>query len=39
VSANPAARGRQFLEELAEDYGCKRDYVEEAVRCELAIAA
>jgi uncharacterized protein (DUF433 family) len=29
----------ESIEELAEDYGCKRDYVEEAVRCELAIAA
>ena len=29
----------ESIDELAKDYGCERDYVEEAVRCELAIAA
>lgn len=29
----------ESIAELAEDYGCERGYVEEAVRCELAIAA
>ena len=26
-------------DELADDYGCERRYIEEAVRCELALAA
>jgi len=29
----------ESIDELAQDYGCERNYVEEAVRCELAIAA
>ena len=29
----------ESIAELAQDYGCERNYVEEAVRCELAIAA
>lgn len=29
----------ESIDELAQDYGCERGYVEEAVRCELAIAA
>jgi uncharacterized protein (DUF433 family) len=29
----------ESIDELANDYGCERGYVEEAVRCELAIAA
>ena len=29
----------ESTDELAQDYGCERNYVEEAVRCELAIAA
>jgi uncharacterized protein (DUF433 family) len=29
----------ESVAELAHDYGCQRGYVEEAVRCELAIAA
>ena len=29
----------ESIDELAQDYGCERDYVEEAVRCELALAA
>jgi uncharacterized protein (DUF433 family) len=29
----------ESVDELAQDYGCERNYVEEAVRCELAIAA
>lgn len=29
----------ESIEELAKDYGCERNYVEEAVRCELYIAA
>jgi uncharacterized protein (DUF433 family) len=32
-------KGGESIDELAEDYGCERGYVEEAVRCELAIAA
>ena len=29
----------ESIEELAQDYGCDRGYVEEAVRCELELAA
>lgn len=29
----------ESIDELAQDYGCKRNHVEEAVRCELALAA
>jgi len=29
----------ESMEELAKDYGCRREQVEEAVRCELALAA
>lgn len=29
----------ESIDELAQDYGCERGYVEEAVRCELALAA
>jgi len=29
----------ESIDELAGDYGCERDYVEEAVRCELTLAA
>ena len=29
----------ESIDNLAKDYGCKRGYVEEAVRCELAVAA
>jgi uncharacterized protein (DUF433 family) len=29
----------EAIDDLAEDYGCKRDQIEEAVRCELALAA
>ena len=29
----------ESVDELAEDYGCERKNIEEAVRCELALAA
>jgi hypothetical protein len=29
----------ESVNELADDYGCKRRDIEEAVRCELALAA
>jgi len=29
----------ESVDELAEDYGCERNNIEEAVRCELALAA
>jgi uncharacterized protein (DUF433 family) len=29
----------ESIDELSQDYGCERGYVEEAVRCELAVAA
>ena len=29
----------ESIAELAQDYGCEQNYVEEAVRCELALAA
>lgn len=29
----------ESMDELAKDYGCERGYVEEAIRCELEIAA
>ena len=29
----------ESMDELAEDYGCQRPRVEEAVRCELELAA
>jgi len=29
----------ESIDELAQDYGCERICVEEAVRCELALAA
>ena len=29
----------ESIDELAEDYGCERPQIEEAVRCELALAA
>jgi len=29
----------ESIDELAQDYGCQREQVEEAVRCELALAA
>jgi uncharacterized protein (DUF433 family) len=29
----------ESIDELAQDYGCERGHVEEAVRCELALAA
>jgi uncharacterized protein (DUF433 family) len=29
----------ESVDELAQDYGCQRGHVEEAVRCELALAA
>jgi uncharacterized protein (DUF433 family) len=29
----------ESVDELADDYGCERRHIEEAVRCELALAA